>query len=151
MRSAGKPVVVKRMPKRFGRKEARNFYNDIQPLLNSDQPQIVFDMSETGHIDLAGANVLLQCLCEAMKCDGEVKLAGLTYSAAIVLELTRIGGLFEVYENSASAIRSFSGFHPNASLYPDLVSQAAIRIALDAIIAEGKGMKLRLRHERATS
>jgi anti-anti-sigma factor len=135
------------MPKRFDRRQARTFYNDVQPLLNSAQPQIVFDMSETGHIDSAGADVLLQCLCEAMKCDGEVKLAGLTHSVSIVLELTRIGGLFEVYENSASAIKSFSGFHPNASLYPYLVSQAAIRIALDTI-AGGKDVKLRSQHER---
>jgi anti-anti-sigma factor len=147
MRSASRSVLVKRLPKRFDRRQARNFYNDVQPLLNSDQPQIVFDMSGTGHIDSTGADVLLQCLCEAMKCDGEVKLAGLTHSVSIVLELTRIGGLFEVYENSASAIKSFSGFHPNASLYPHLVSQVAIRIALDTI-AGGKDVKLRSQNER---
>jgi hypothetical protein len=72
-----------------------------------------------------------------MKCDGEVKLAGLTYSVSIVLDSTRIGGLFEVYENSASAIKSFSSFHPNASFYPHLVSLAAMRITLDTI-AGGK-------------
>jgi anti-anti-sigma regulatory factor len=148
MRSASRPVVVKKIPRRFDRRQARTFYNDVQPLLNCDQPQIVFDMSQTGHIDQTGAEVLLQCLCEAMKCNGEVKLAGLTCPASIVLELTRIGGLFEVYETSTSAVKSFSSFHPNAFLYPHLVSQAAVRIALDAVIAEGKAMKLRSRRER---
>lgn len=141
MRSTGRQIVVRKMPKRFARRRARNFYDDVKPLLNSDQPQIVFDMSETGYIDSTGADVLLQCLCEAMKCDGEVKLAGLTYAASIVLEMTCIGRLFEVYEDSASAIRSFSCFQPNTSFYPYLVSRAAIRIALDVLIAEGKSIK----------
>ncbi len=90
--------------------QARNFYHEVLPLLNSDRPQIIFDMSEMKHLDVTGADVLLRCLRKAMKGDGEIKLAGLTHPVSIVLELTRIGRLFEVYENSASAVRSFTKF-----------------------------------------
>jgi hypothetical protein len=51
---------------------------------------------------------------EAMKRDGDVKLASLSPHAAVVLELTRTGRLFEIYENSTQAVKSFSSFLPNA-------------------------------------
>jgi len=95
-------------------KQSRKFLKEVQPFLNSDRPQIVFDMSQVRHIDAAGIDVLLQCMREAMKRDGDLKLAALSPQSAVVLELTRTGRLFEIYENSTSAVKSFSSFLPNA-------------------------------------
>ena len=50
------------------------------------------------HIDAGGIDVLLQCMREAMKRDGDLKLAALSPQAAVVLELTRTDRLFEIYE-----------------------------------------------------
>src|SRR5579864_1062374 len=110
MRSASRPVFIKRVPRRFDREHAIRFYSKAQPLLNSDRPQIVFDMSNTEHMDSKGVDILLRCLREAMKHDGDLKLAGLTPLVSIVLELTRIGSFFEVYGNTTSAAKSFSSF-----------------------------------------
>ena len=71
-------------------------------------------MSQVRHIDAAGVDVLLQCMREAVKHDGDLKLAALSPQAAVVLELTRTGRLFEIYENSTAAVKSFSSFLPNA-------------------------------------
>lgn len=118
MRSASRPVLIKRVPRRFDLEHAIRFYGKAQQLLNSDRPQIVFDMSKTRYLDSRGADVLLRCLREAMKCDGDVKLAGLSAPVSIVLELTRIGRLFEVYETTTSAAKSFTSFLPNLGFYP---------------------------------
>ena len=83
-------------------------------MLKSDRPQIVFDMSETGYMDSAGLDILLLCLHDVIKSDGEVKLAGVTPSVSVLLELSRVGLLFGIYENSVSAAKSFSGLVPNA-------------------------------------
>ncbi len=88
--------------------EARSFYKELLPVLCADRPQIVFDMSKMQHVDSIGVGVFLQCICRAAKSDGEIKLAALLPHAAVVFELTRIGGLFEIYENSVSAVLSFS-------------------------------------------
>jgi hypothetical protein len=53
-------------------------------------------------------------MSEAHKRDGDVKLAALSPQASVVLELTRTERLFEIYENSTEAARSFTGFLPNA-------------------------------------
>src|SRR5438270_1586123 len=114
METISRPVVVKRMPERMNLKQARKFLKEVQPFLNSDRPQVVFDMSQVRHIDAAGVDVLLKCMREAMKRDGDVKLASLSPQAAVVLELTRTGRLFEIYETSTHAVKSFSSFLPNA-------------------------------------
>ncbi|MGB8885441.1 MAG: STAS domain-containing protein [Candidatus Korobacteraceae bacterium] len=114
MEISSRPVVVKRMPERMNLKQARNFRKEVQPFLTSDRPQVVFDMSQVRHIDAAGIDVLLQCMRDAVKHDGDLKLAALSPHAAIVLELTRTGRLFEIYESSTAAVKSFSSFLPNA-------------------------------------
>ncbi len=114
MESSSRPVVVKRMPERMNFKQARKFLHEVEPFFNSDRPQVVFDMSQVRHIDAAGVDVLLQCMRRAMKHDGDLKLAALSPHAAIVLELTRTGRLFEIYETSTAAVKSFSSFLPNA-------------------------------------
>src|SRR5689334_20232926 len=109
-----RPVVVKRMPERVNARTAREFLRDVQPFLTSDRPQLVFDLSQVRQLDSAGVEMLLRCMSEAHKRDGDVKLASLSYQSAIVLELTRTERLFEIYDTSTDAVRSFSGFLPNA-------------------------------------
>jgi anti-anti-sigma factor len=114
MEISSRPVVVKHMPERINLKQAREFLREIQPFLRSDRPQIVFDFSNVRQIDAAGVDMLLHCMGEVMKRDGDVKLSSLSPHAAIVLEMTRTDRLFEVYETASDAVRSFSGFLPNA-------------------------------------
>jgi len=109
-----RPVVVKRMPERVNQQEARKFFADVQPFLTADRPQLVFDLSQVRQLDAAGIEMLLRCVEEVMKRDGDLKLASLSRQAMMVLELTRTDRLFEIYRNSTEAARSFSGFLPNA-------------------------------------
>jgi anti-anti-sigma factor len=109
-----RPVVVKRVPERLNLQQARRFAGEVQPFLRSDRPQIVLDLSQVKQIDAAGVDMLLHCMGEAMKRDGDVKLASLSPQAAVILEMTRTDRLFEIYDTSTDAARSYSGFLPNA-------------------------------------
>ena len=117
-----RPVVVKRMPDKVNRQEAQKFFADVQPFVTSDRPQLVFDLSQVKQLDAAGVEMLLRCVAEVMKRDGDLKLASPSRQASMVLELTRTDRLFEIYASSTEAARSFSGFLPNAmqsiSAYP---------------------------------
>lgn len=109
-----RPVVVKRMPERVNARTAREFLRDVRPFLTTDRPQLVFDLSQVVQLDAAGVEMLLRCMSEAHKRDGDLKLACPSQQAFIVLELTRTERLFEIYDTSTDAARSFSGFLPNA-------------------------------------
>jgi anti-sigma B factor antagonist len=129
METNSRPVVVKRMPERINARTAREFLRDVRPLLYTDRPQIVFDLSQVGQLDSAGVEMLLTCMSEAHRRDGDLKLAALSPQASVVLELTRTERLFEVYETSTDAVRSFSGFLPNAMRQQLLHRQPASRKA----------------------
>jgi anti-sigma B factor antagonist len=101
------------MPERMNNSGAKHFLKDVQPLLNVDRPQVVFDLSQVQQLDVAGVEVLLHCMRQVMRRDGDLKLAALSDQAAIVLEMTRTERLFEIYKTSTDAVRSFSSFLPN--------------------------------------
>jgi anti-sigma B factor antagonist len=105
---------VKRVPETMNSGEARAFYEGISTVLSSDRPQIVFDMSKTKHVDSVGISVFVRCMRQAMRHDGDIRLAGVLPQIAVIFELTRIGRLFEMYESSTAAAKSFSSFLPNA-------------------------------------
>lgn len=109
-----RPVVVKRIPERLNAPASKKFLSEVAPFLRSDRPQLVFDLSQVKQMDAAGVDMLLHCLNQTMKRDGDVKLASLSPQAAVVLEMTRTERLFEIYQNSTDAVRSYSSFLPNA-------------------------------------
>ncbi len=116
-----RPVVVKRVPESLNFKQARAFLEEVRPLLEHDRPQIVFDLSLVRKIDAAGVDMLLYCMKEAARRDGDLKLASLSPQAQVVLDLTRTGRLFETFATSTDAVRSFSGYLPNMvrQFHPD--------------------------------
>ncbi len=85
----------------------------VEPILHADRPQLVFDLSSVRQLDSAGVDMLLHCMSEAMKRDGDVKLAAPSAEAMVILELTRTGRLFEIYDSATDAARSYSSFLPN--------------------------------------
>src|SRR5215470_13134995 len=109
-----RPVIVKRMPERLNLRAAKQFEREVQPFLTSDRPQVVFDLSQVRQLDAAGVDMLLRCMTQAMRRDGDVKLAALSAQAAAILELTRTDRMFEIFDNSTDAVRSFTYFLPNA-------------------------------------
>jgi anti-anti-sigma factor len=101
------PVIVMEAPENLNYSEGRAFLAELQPLLESDRPRIVLDCSQVQHMDSAGIELLLNCMGEAMKRDGDIKLADLSPASAAILELMRVDRLFEVFETTDAATRSF--------------------------------------------
>jgi anti-sigma B factor antagonist len=104
------PVIVMELPEQLKYAETQTFLSGLQPLLEIDRPRIVLDCSKVGQLDSAGVDVLLHCLEEAMKRDGDLKLAAVSPASAIILEMMRVDRLFEVFETTEEATRSFHAF-----------------------------------------
>lgn len=101
------PVIVMEAPEKLNHSEAQAFLAELQPLLQSDRPRIVLDCSQVQHMDSAGIEMLLTCMGEAMKRDGDIKLADLSPASAAILELMRVDRLFEIFDTAEAATRSF--------------------------------------------
>jgi anti-sigma B factor antagonist len=107
------PVIVMELPEKLNYAEGKSFFGEIQPLLEVDRPRIVLDCAQLQQMDSAGIEMLLHCMDEAMKRDGDMKLAALSPASAAILELMRVDRLFEVFPTTEEAAQSF---HAVASL-----------------------------------
>lgn len=100
-------IAVKQLPANMIRSDARNFFREVEPFLRCDRPHLVFDWSEVTCIDSTGVDGLLRCLQEASKRDGDLKLAAVSAELAAILEWTKAGRLFEIFDNASDAVQSF--------------------------------------------
>lgn len=107
--SVNRPVVVMQLPEQLNFENSQNFLQELACLLESPRPRIVLDGALVRSIDGAGVEMLLHCLEEAMKRDGDVKLCAVSPEADVMLELMRVDRVFEVFSTADEAVRSFSG------------------------------------------
>jgi anti-sigma B factor antagonist len=129
---SGRAVIVKQLPEKLSLEEGRNFLLEVEPSLKADRPRLVLDCSNVRQLDSAGIQVLLHCLEEAMKRNGDVKLAAIPPAAAAVLEVTKVDSLFEAFETASDAVNSFYHFAVHAfppALQPEYPTSASEIVA----------------------
>lgn len=101
------PVVVMQVPEILNVGEVHKFMQELGPLLESNRPRIVLDCSQVCSMESAGVEMLLRCLEEVLKRDGDLKLAALSPEAEVILELMRVARVFETFQTCEDAVRSF--------------------------------------------
>lgn len=108
------PIVIMQLPEELNVREVHNFMQEIGPLLESNRPRIVLDCSPVRSMESAGVEMLLRCLEEVLKRDGDLKLAALSPEAEVILELMRVARVFETFPTSEEAARSFNAIPADA-------------------------------------
>jgi len=101
------PVIVMQVPEHLTLQEVHTFMQELGPLLQSNRPRVVLDCSQIQSMDSAGVEMLLHCLEEALKRDGDLKLAALSPESEVIMELMRVARIFETFETCDNAVRSF--------------------------------------------
>lgn len=112
--TTGKPVVVKQLPEFLGVQQCQAFLRELEPVFATVRPRLVFDFTGVHHLDSAGVEFLLRCMEEAMKRNGDLKLACVPPQLAVILEMTRVDRLFEIFDTSTDAVESFHRFSASA-------------------------------------
>jgi anti-anti-sigma regulatory factor len=79
-------VVVKQLPETLNARQARLFFTELEGGLNVDRPALVLDCSKVRQMNSSIVHLILCCLEEAMKRNGDVKLAAISAGATAVLE-----------------------------------------------------------------
>jgi anti-anti-sigma factor len=103
-------------PELSKKREVRNFAREVERCMDVTRPFVVLDCSNVRHLDKAVVHLLLGCLEEAMKRNGDVKLVGVPLTAEAVLGSTGANRLFEIFDTTADAVNSFHQFtHDNTS------------------------------------
>lgn len=126
---SGKPAIVKQLPERFVRGQLEQFSREVQTLLEAERPRLVFDFSAVQDIDRSGAGLLLDFLKQALKANGDIKLASLPAAVELILELMGVDRVFEAYPNAFEAGESFQQYtqesYPIEEFWSTAEAQAA--------------------------
>ncbi len=80
--------------------------NTVKPLLPTS-PNVVLNLAGVRDVDSSGIGTLVGLFASALSSNGELKLACLSPKVKESLQLTRLLGLFRVYEREDEAIAAF--------------------------------------------
>jgi anti-sigma B factor antagonist len=100
-------VTVLEVPERVNGASEGRFLRELQKFVETERPRLVLDCSRVQEMNRAAMHLLLTSLEEAMKRNGDVKLAAVQPEAMATLEFAGARGLFEVYPTAAEAMQSF--------------------------------------------
>lgn len=104
-------VTVKKVPALFNTGQGKIFIREIRRCIDIDRPRIVLDCSNLHKLKKSTVYFLLCCLEEAMKHNGDVKLAALPAIASDGLNISGINRLFDIYNTTDEAVNGFHQFH----------------------------------------
>jgi anti-anti-sigma regulatory factor len=103
-------VTVLQLPERFSLDAAGDVAHAVERCIDIGRPYLVLDCSAAGQLDKPMAGLLLYCLEEAMKRNGDVKLACISLAEQPALRATSAHRLFEAFDTLEEAIDSFHQF-----------------------------------------
>jgi anti-anti-sigma regulatory factor len=103
-------VTVLQLPERFSLDVARNIAYEVARCVEVGRPYLVLDCGTVRQFDKPMAGLLLYCLEEAMKRNGDVKLACISLAEQPVLRAANAHRLFEAFDTVEEAIDSFHQF-----------------------------------------
>ena len=124
-------VTVRQIPGTLSKDQRRSFLREMESCLLTDRPRVVLDCSDIRQFHQSLPHQLLVCLEEAMKRNGDIKLAAVPQEARNSLEQMGAAHLFETFDTVVDAVSSFRKFQitpmPNSPMpeYSDLGSESA--------------------------
>jgi anti-anti-sigma regulatory factor len=100
-------VRVFQVPEQLTTREKRIFLQELQNHSEVGRPQVVLNCSAISQMTRAKVHMLLCCLEEALKYNGDVRLASLQPEAEAALRIYGLTRLFEIFTSAEAAVQSF--------------------------------------------
>jgi anti-anti-sigma regulatory factor len=109
-------VSIRQLPECVDDFQRRRIFDDLESSINVDRPAVVLDCSKLRVLDKSALHLLLCCLEEAMKRNGDVRLAALHPEPRTQLRSAGIDSLFQCFESIPEAVESYR--RPDFELVP---------------------------------
>jgi anti-sigma B factor antagonist len=87
---------------------ASQFRDTVRDLVARGQKKILLNLGEVSYIDSSGIGELVSGFTTVTNGGGQLKLVGLSKRIKDLLQITKLYTVFDVYDDEAAAIRSFS-------------------------------------------
>ena len=104
MKNIKGPVIVKQIPERQGKLHRGLFLDEIKHLVgNSYRPRLVIELPAGRMLKSETIDLLLECVEELEHVDGRVSVAVAEPESAVLLELTRLTSVLDLFPSIAEA------------------------------------------------
>ena len=100
-------VTVRRLQETTNSEQEWAFLEELKSSLHVERPRIVLNCAEVRSFSHSSLRLLLCCLEEAMKRNGDVRLSALSQTARAALESSGMDRLFQIFDDDAAAVKSF--------------------------------------------
>jgi anti-sigma B factor antagonist len=77
-------------------------------LISRNHKKILLNLAQVSYIDSSGIRELLSALTALKNVDGQLKLLNPSHRVKDLLQITKLHTVFQVYEDEAAAVASFS-------------------------------------------
>jgi anti-anti-sigma factor len=112
------PMIVKRLPEPRDKVARRLFLREIKRfVVNSHRPRLIVDLSAVEQIGSESIKLLLECVRHTARGDGEVSVAGASPQTGVILEITRVASVLNMFPSVLEAangrqLRDFASWTP---------------------------------------
>jgi anti-sigma B factor antagonist len=80
----------------------------VRDLITDGHRKVVLNLVGVSYIDSSGFGELVACYTSLAKTGGALKLVSLTQRVETLLRMTNLDAVFEIHEDEAHAVRSFT-------------------------------------------
>jgi anti-sigma B factor antagonist len=87
---------------------ASTFRDTLRDLASNGKKKLLLNLGEVSYIDSSGIGEMVSGFTTVTNAGGQVKLLNLTKRVKDLLQITKLYTVFEVFEDEAAAVRSFS-------------------------------------------
>lgn len=103
----GAKITTLELNGRFDASVVPQFKDFITKLMSEGGTNYVINMEKVSYIDSGGLGSLVSFLRQVRAIEGDIKIASLTDKVRSVFELTRLHRIFEIFDDSEMAVKSF--------------------------------------------
>ena len=107
-RQVGDVVVVDAVGRITLGEGASMFRDKIRDLASNGHKKLLLNLAEISYIDSSGIGELVSGFTTVTNLGGAVKLLNLTKRVKDLLQITKLYTVFEVFDDEAAAVRSYS-------------------------------------------
>jgi anti-sigma B factor antagonist len=87
---------------------ASSFRDEIKDLAAKGEKKLLLNLSDVSYIDSSGIGEMVSSFTTVTNHGGQLKLLGLNKRVKDLLQITKLYTVFEVFDDEASAVRSFA-------------------------------------------
>lgn len=107
MKTTWSTTTVRAIPEKRDGIHQLAFYRELESCIDLDRPKVVLDCSSLSQLDQDSVYLLLCCLEEAMRRNGDVRLAALQPKTQTALNSAGLDRIFQTFDSVEEAVESF--------------------------------------------